>query len=109
MATDKQTADAILAKIAAVADARMRPMFGGYVIYVDEKVIGQFDDNQLFIKTTPFGEQHAPELERASPYPGAKPAFIARRNGWKTPTGSESSSLGLAARSNESAGRICYA
>ena len=76
MATDKQTAEAILAQIMAVADVRMRPMFGGYVIYVNEKVIGQFDDNQLFIKTTSFGEQYAPELERASPYPGAKPAFI---------------------------------
>jgi TfoX/Sxy family transcriptional regulator of competence genes len=76
MATNKQAAEAILAEIAAVADARMRPMFGGYVIYVDEKVIGQFDENQLFFKVTPFGEQYAPELERASPYPGAKPAFI---------------------------------
>lgn len=76
MATDKQTAQTLLAKIAGVADARMRPMFGGYVIYVDEKVIGQFDEDQLFIKTTPFGEQYAPELERQSPYPGAKPAFI---------------------------------
>ncbi len=76
MATDKHTADAILAKIAAVADARMRSMFGGYVIYVDEKVIGQFDENQLFIKITPFGEQYAPELERAAPYAGAKSAFI---------------------------------
>ncbi len=76
MPTDKQAAEAILAQIAAVADARMRPMFGGYVIYVEEKVIGQFDDNQLFVKTTLFGEQYAPELERASPYPGAKPAFV---------------------------------
>lgn len=76
MPTDKQAAEAVLAKIAAVADARMRAMFGGYVMYVDEKVIGQFDDNQLFIKTTPFGEQYAPELERASPYPGAKHAFV---------------------------------
>ncbi len=76
MPTDKQAAEAILAQIAAVADARMRPMFGGYVIYVEEKVIGQFDENTLFIKTTKFGEQYAPELERASPYPGAKPAFV---------------------------------
>ena len=74
MATNKQAAEAVLAKIAAVA--RMRPMFGGYVIYVEEKVIGQFDENQLFIKTTKFGEQYASELERASPYPGAKPAFV---------------------------------
>ncbi len=76
MATDKQTADTIFAKIAAVADARMRPMFGEYVVYVDEKVIGQLNENQLFIKITKFGEQYAPELQRAAPYPGAKPAFV---------------------------------
>ena len=76
MPTDKQTAEAIFVQIAAVADARMRPMFGGYVIYVDEKVIGQLNENQLFFKVTPFGEQYAPELERAAPYPGAKPAFV---------------------------------
>lgn len=76
MATDKQTAEVLLSKIAAAADARMRPMFGEYVVYVDEKVIGQLNENTLFIKTTKFGEQYAPELERAAPYPGAKPAFI---------------------------------
>ena len=76
MATDKQTADTIFAKIAAVADARMRPMFGEYVVYVYEKVIGQLNENQLFIKITKFGEQYAPELQRAAPYPGAKPAFV---------------------------------
>ena len=76
MATDKQVADQVLALITAVADARMRPMFGEYVIYVEEKVIGQLNENTLFIKTTKFGEQYAPELEKAAPYPGAKPAFI---------------------------------
>lgn len=45
MATEKRAAEAVLAKIAAVADARMRSMFGGYVLYVNEKVIGQFDEN----------------------------------------------------------------
>ena len=76
MATDKQTAETILAKIAAVADARIRPMFGEYVLYVEEKVVGQLNENTLFIKVTKFGEQHALELERAAPYPGAKPAFV---------------------------------
>ncbi len=83
MATDKTTAEAILAQISAVADARMRPMFGEYVVYVDEKVIGQIGDNQLFIKTTPFGEAYAPELEKAPPYPGAKPAFVVPPEKWE--------------------------
>lgn len=76
MATDKAVVEKVLALITSVADARMRPMFGEHVVYVDEKVVGQLNENTLFIKTTKFGEQHAPELERAAPYPGAKPAFI---------------------------------
>lgn len=76
MATDKAAADSLLAQLSAVAEARMRPMFGEYVVYVDEKVIGQINEGRLFIKVTKFGEQFAPELERASPYPGAKPAFV---------------------------------
>lgn len=76
MATDKATAEGILAQLLAVADARMRPMFGEYVVYVDEKVIGQINEGRLSIKVTKFGEQFAPKLERASPYPGAKPTFV---------------------------------
>ena len=76
MATDETTAEGILAQLSAIADARMRPMFGEYVVYVDEKVIGQINESRLFIKRTKFGEAFAPELESASPYPGAKAAFI---------------------------------
>jgi TfoX/Sxy family transcriptional regulator of competence genes len=54
----------------------MRPMFGEFVVYVDEKVTGQINEGRLFVKVTKFGEQFAPELERASPYPGAKAAFV---------------------------------
>lgn len=67
MATDKATAEAVLARISAVADARMRPMFGEYVVSVDEAVIGQLNAGELFIKTTKFGADYAPGLETASP------------------------------------------
>ncbi len=76
MPTHKATAEAILTRVSAVADARLRPMFGEYVLYVDEKVIGQINEGRLFVKTTAFGETFAPELARESPYPGAKPAFV---------------------------------
>ncbi|MGI4790182.1 MAG: hypothetical protein ACRYFS_15185 [Janthinobacterium lividum] len=62
--------------LSAVAEARMSPMFGEFVVYVDEKVIGQINESRLFIKVTKFREQFAPELESASPYPGAKVAFV---------------------------------
>lgn len=76
MATDKEAAAAILTQLSAVADARIRAMMGGYVVYVDDKVIGQINDNQLFIKDTPFGAHYAPDLDKRSAYPGSKPAFV---------------------------------
>ncbi len=76
VATDKATSERILACLSAVVDARIKPMFGEYSVYADEKMIGQINENRLFIKVTKFGEEYAPELEKASPYPGAKPAFI---------------------------------
>ncbi len=76
MATDKQTAEVILQHLLAVADARTRPMMGEYIVYVDDVVIGQINEDELFIKVTPFGEQFAPELKKRSPYPSAKPAFV---------------------------------
>lgn len=76
MATRKDKAEEILAHLQAVADTRIRPMMGEYVLYVDDKVVGQINDNKLFIKVTAFGESFAADLKCESPYPGAKPAFI---------------------------------
>lgn len=76
MSTTKAEAEAILAQIQAVADARIRPMMGEYILYVDGKVVGQINEGKLFIKVSSFGETHAPDLEQQPPYPGAKPAFV---------------------------------
>ena len=74
--TSKETAEKILAQVQQIADARIRPMMGEYIIYVNDKVIGQINHGDLFIKVTPFGEKFAAELKKESPYDGAKPAFI---------------------------------
>ena len=76
MRTTKEQAERILSQIQAVADARIRPMMGEYIIYVNDKVIGQINHSDLFIKVTPFGEEFAAGLKKESPYPGAKPAFV---------------------------------
>lgn len=76
VSTDRHVADAILAKLQQVADARMRAMMGGWLVYVDEVLIGQINDDELFVKATPFADEFAPELERRPPYPGAKPAAV---------------------------------
>lgn len=76
MRTPKEKAESLLAHIQQIADARIRPMMGEYILYVDDKVIGQINHSQLFIKVTPFGEEFAKDLTREAPYSGAKPAFV---------------------------------
>ncbi len=76
MRTSKEKAENLLAHIQQIADARIRPMMGEYVLYVDDKVIGQINHSQLFIKVTPFGEKFATGLTQEAPYDGAKPAFV---------------------------------
>jgi TfoX/Sxy family transcriptional regulator of competence genes len=80
MRTPKETAESLLAQIQQVADARIRPMMGEYVLYADDKVIGQINRSLLFIKVTPFGEVFAKGLSKEAPYDGAKPAFVIPQN-----------------------------
>lgn len=76
MKTSKEQALAILSKIESVADARIHPMMGEYLVYVDEKVIGQINHGDLFVKITPFGRAFASDLQSEPPYDGAKPQFV---------------------------------
>lgn len=76
MRTPKEKAEQLLVHIQQVADARIRSMMGEYLLYVDDKVVGQINHSQLFIKVTPFGEEFAKDLEKEPPYDGAKPAFV---------------------------------
>ena len=76
MATDKQTAQTILQHLIEVAEVRIRPMMGEYLVYVDDTVIGQINEGELFIKVTSFGEQFAPALKKRAPYNGAKLALV---------------------------------
>lgn len=80
MRTPKEKAESLLAHIQQVADARIRPMMGEYILYVNEKVIGQMNHSQLFIKVTPFGEKFAEDLIKQAPYDGAKLAFVVPQN-----------------------------
>jgi TfoX/Sxy family transcriptional regulator of competence genes len=76
MRTSKEKAEQLLAQIQQIADARIRPMMGEYILYVEDKVVGQINHSQLSIKITPFGEEFAKDLMREAPYNGAKPAFV---------------------------------
>jgi DNA transformation protein and related proteins len=51
----------------------VRKMFGEYAIYVSNKVVALFCDDQLFIKSTDAGRAFIGKVTEAAPYPGAKP------------------------------------
>jgi TfoX/Sxy family transcriptional regulator of competence genes len=57
-------------------DVTVRPMFGEYGFYCENKMVGLICDNTLFFKITPVGQDFAPELSTGSPYPGAKAQFV---------------------------------
>lgn len=48
---------------------------GGYLVYLDEVLIGQINGDHLHIKITESGKKYADLLDAAAPYPGAKLAF----------------------------------
>ena len=52
-----------------------KKMFGEYTISCNGKVITLVCDNQLFLKPTSSVRKMIDTLEKAPPYPGAKPYF----------------------------------
>jgi TfoX/Sxy family transcriptional regulator of competence genes len=73
--TSKQTVDHIASLLGRAGTARTRNMMGGYLVYLDEVLVGQINGNHLHIKITEGGSKYAELLETATPYPGAKPAY----------------------------------
>jgi TfoX/Sxy family transcriptional regulator of competence genes len=73
--TTKQTAHHIASLLSPAGTVRTRNMMGGYLVYLDEVLIGQINGKHLHIKITEGGKKYAEFLETAIPHPGAKPAF----------------------------------
>lgn len=65
-------AEQILVDLQDVADA----MMGGWLVYAQEVLVGQINDDELFVKTSPFADSFAPDVPRRPPYPGARPALV---------------------------------
>lgn len=53
-------------------EAGVRPMFGGYCLYVDEKVVGLINDGRVFIKRSLRDDLLDGFAELFPAYPGAK-------------------------------------
>lgn len=76
MASDKALVDSIVERMSGGGEVRARAMFGEFGIYCDDRMIGQVNENTLFIKVTTAGSAVVHSSRTASPYPGAKPAFV---------------------------------
>jgi TfoX/Sxy family transcriptional regulator of competence genes len=73
MSTKQETIDFILEQLSDIENIRARKMFGEYVLYCDEKVVGLVCDDELFIKPTEMGKEYVgADYEEGQPYPGAK-------------------------------------
>ncbi len=53
-------------------DIVIRSMMGGYLVYLNGKLIGDIGDNELFLKRTPTSDKLLANSELRYPYEGSK-------------------------------------
>jgi TfoX/Sxy family transcriptional regulator of competence genes len=73
--TTKETIERITKLLQHAGTIRTRNMMGGYLVYCDEVLVGQINENALYIKAVGQGEEYEAQLSKAEPYPGAKLAY----------------------------------
>ena len=55
-----------------VGDIVIKAMMGGYLVYLNGKLIGDICDNELFLKRTPVSDRLLADSELRYPYEGSK-------------------------------------
>ena len=56
----------------AAGDIVIKSMMGGYLVYLNGKLIGDICDNELFLKRTPTSDKLLADSELRYPYEGSK-------------------------------------
>ena len=56
----------------AAGDIVIRPMMGGYLVYLNGKLIGDICDSELFLKRTPTSDRLLADGELRCPYEGSR-------------------------------------
>lgn len=73
MPTQQSTIDFLLDQLSSLSNVRVKKMFGEYALYCDEKVVALVCDDQIFVKITGPGKNHAKgRYVEGCAYPGAK-------------------------------------
>jgi TfoX/Sxy family transcriptional regulator of competence genes len=76
MATQKETIEFILDKLADRKRFTAKAMFGEYALYAEGKVVALVCDDQLYIKILDASKELEKICEKGAPYPGAKPYYV---------------------------------
>lgn len=76
MGSSQEFVDFVLEQFEADCGVTARKMFGEYGLYSQDKMFAMVCDDRLFIKPTEGGRLLFDEPVEASPYPGAKPAWV---------------------------------
>lgn len=76
MACSAEFIDSVCELLAPLGEVKSRKMMGDYVIYVNGKCVITACDNNAFVKKLPCIADLMADAECASPYPGAKEAYI---------------------------------
>ena len=64
----------------AVGDIVIKSMMGGYLVYLNGKLIGDICDNELFLKRTPTSDKLLADSELRYPYEGSKTLMLFDRD-----------------------------
>ena len=59
-------------RFSTVGNIVIKAMMGGYLVYLNGKLIGDICDNELFLKRTPTSDRLLADSELRYPYEGSK-------------------------------------
>ncbi|WP_028217489.1 TfoX/Sxy family protein [Paraburkholderia oxyphila] len=76
MATQQSTIDFVIEQMTGAGAVTAKKMFGEYGLFLQGKMVALVCDDELFVKITVAGQDHAGSLPQRPPYAGAKPCFF---------------------------------
>ena len=76
MATSREFHDYIVETLRSIGDVSTRKMMGEYLVYYQDKLVGNICDNCLFLKPTESALRLMPDADRAYPYEGSKTLMV---------------------------------
>ncbi len=82
MATSPETLARFQAVVGEIESLMIKPLFGGFGIWIDGKIVGGLDDDILFLKASKGAMASTEGFEMAPSYPGAKPSIVVPEDRW---------------------------